>query len=201
MNQTALYDYAQAGGRVFASHFRYAWFDSGPFGAENLASWTPGSNDMGSINSTIVTTLPNGQPFPKGQALDQWLGVVGALTNGELPIQEARHNANVSASNMPSQSWILADQNANPAGSTQYFSFDMPIGAAPANQCGRVVFSDLHVGAASNDSPNQPVPQDCAAGPLSPQEKALEFMLFDLSSCVTPDSQPPQPPPPQPQPQ
>jgi hypothetical protein len=204
MNQQALSDYAAAGGRVFASHFHYAWFNTGPYGADNLATWSPGSNDMGNINATIETTLPNGQPFPKGQALDQWLGNVGALQNGELPIQAARHNADVGAANMPSTTWIVADQNAQPAGATEYFSFDTPVGVPSDKQCGRVVFSDLHVGAASGDygglnSLLPVVPDGCANNPLSPQEKALEFMLFDLSSCLTPNSQPPQPPQPMPQ--
>src|SRR5262249_3582070 len=30
MNQAALHGYASAGGRVFASHYHYAWFNSGP---------------------------------------------------------------------------------------------------------------------------------------------------------------------------
>ena len=67
MNQQALFDYAAAGGRVFASHFHYAWFDSGPFGSKNLATWSAGTNDMGDIGGQIVTT------FPKGMALAQWL--------------------------------------------------------------------------------------------------------------------------------
>src|SRR5678815_362201 len=72
-NQQALFDYTAAGGRVFASHFHYAWFNSGPFGNQNLASWSTGTNDMGDITASIVTTLPNGAPFPKGQALYDWL--------------------------------------------------------------------------------------------------------------------------------
>jgi hypothetical protein len=79
------------------------------------------------------------------------------------------------------------------AGQTMYFSFDTPVnamasadGGAPA-YCGRAVFSDLHVGA-GQDVGNVPPPARCANTDLSPQEKALEFMIFDLSSCVIPDT-------------
>jgi hypothetical protein len=51
------------------------------------------------------------------------------------------------------------------------------------------VFSDLHVAGAQADT--NPPPTGCVSGPLSAQEKALEFMIFDLSSCVIPDSVPP----------
>jgi hypothetical protein len=192
MNQQALHDYASMGGRVFASHFHYAWFNTGPYGSENLATWSTGSNDMGDIGGTIVTT------FPKGQALSQWLMNTNALVGGELPIEEARHNADVGPMHVASQPWILANQRADPPGATQYFSFNTPtdvmIGPDGRDYCGRVVFSDLHVGAASNDMEDMPVPSSCTNIDLSPQEKALEFMLFDLSACVIPDDRVPEVP-------
>jgi hypothetical protein len=198
MNQQALHDYADMGGRVFASHFHYSWFNTGPYSMENLAVWTPESNDIGDIQGEIVTTLSNGMPFPKGQALADWLANVGALQNGLLPIQEARHNADVGPMHTPSQPWIIASANSQDAGATQYFSFNTPTvprtNADETPYCGRVVYSDLHVGAASGDDPMQPVPASCAQAALSPQEAALEFMLFDLSSCLTPDDKPPVPP-------
>jgi hypothetical protein len=201
MNQQALFDYAAGGGRVFASHFHYSWFNTGPFGSANLAKWTTGSNQIGnSLMANIVTTLPDGSPFPKGEAMKEWLGNVNALQNGELRIDQPRHNADVSATNTPSQAWIVADQNAQVPDATQDFSFNTPLGADPAKQCGRVVYSDMHVGAASGDykSGSTVTPDGCANMALSPQEKALEFILFDLSSCVTPNNIPTEPPPPPP---
>ncbi len=197
-NQQALHDYASAGGRVFASHFHYAWFNTGPYASENLATWHTGTQDLGNIKGTIETTLPDGTAFPKGAALLQWLGTVNALTNGLLPIQQARHNADVSAANTPSTPWIVQSGGGGTP-PTEYFSFNTPTTGAMLDDagdpeyCGRVVFSDLHIGAASNDNAGT-VPDECATGDLSPQEKALEFMLFDLSSCVTLGNQPPVPP-------
>lgn len=217
-NRQSLSDYAGAGGRVFASHYHYSWFNRGVFGADNLAAWTPGAQELDDTTSfpgDVVTTLLNGGAFPEGVALKQWLGVVNALTNGQLQIFFARHNADVGPMNTPSQPWISLDPSVKKApDATEYFSFDTPIGTSPP--CGRVVYSDLHVsGGPDKNAPGVPpdypemaqmgggfgggmggggignapagiVPSGCASHPLTPQEKALEFMLFDLSSCLIP---------------
>jgi len=207
MQQQNLLDYANAGGRVFASHYHYAWFNTGPFAQYNLAHWTTGSQSTNTISALIETTYLGGA-FPKGVAMHDWLKNVGALTNDMLTIEESRHNADVRTANEPpSVPWIVADQT----NATQYFSFDTPVTSAASSDagggaCGRVVYSDLHVGGASGDYGQKPggsgqipsgqvTPAGCANNPLSPQEKALEFMIFDLSSCLTSVSSQPVPPP------
>ena len=208
-NPQNLEAYLNAGGRAFASHFHYAWF-SGPIASQgantytapadwgnNLATWAAdGIGGGNEVSGQIVQTL-NGstKPFPKGVALDQWLQNLGALgvqgaTAGDLPIFQPRFNAKVGPNNKPSQAWINQQGTAN----TMYFSFDTPVNAqnapdgGPPTYCGRAVFSDLHVDGNPSTNDNPPPPGGCDSVALSPQEKALEFMLFDLSACVIPDS-------------
>jgi hypothetical protein len=64
-----------------------------------------------------------------------------------------------------------------------HYTFDTPFNETPV--CGRVVYSDFHVeDAENNPSTNKPFPTECTGGGLTPQEKLLVFMLFDLTSCV-----------------
>jgi hypothetical protein len=230
-SQQFLLNYANAGGRVFASHYHYSWFNMGPWMALNLATWYPGGNHFDpndtnhlSFPGDVYTTLLNGGgTFPEGVALKQWLGLVMALDPMmHLQIYYDRHNADLlpptGPAGSPSQPWIITDPSVNimtpgmnpVANSAQYFSVDLPIAAA--QKCGRVVYSDLHVsGGAASQEPNYPyfmtdypglpmnsgkgvVPSGCAMHPLTPQEKALEFMIFDLSSCIVPVGQVPRPP-------
>jgi hypothetical protein len=203
-------DYVSKGGRVFGEHFHYQFFaNQTPF--PNTASWMTSGGGIGNsgIDAVVQTTLlSNGKPFPEGVALNTWLGNVGALTGGQLPIAAPRYDALVSGTNV-STAWIVTAPSA-PTQSTQYFSWDMPFNAAvndaglPA-YCGRVVFSDLHVSGSAGglkggedytSALGSTVPTGCdATATLQPDEDALEFILFDLSSCVTPVGYPPAPPP------
>ena len=122
----------------------------------------------------------------KGSRWQHWLAGSGALTSGELPIVKARHNAYVGPTNTVSRPWIVADQNAEPTRRRlEYFSFNTPLGAAPVEQCGQVVFSDSTSGPPRTTRPERARESNsadrCANGDLSPQEKALEFLVFNLS--------------------
>jgi hypothetical protein len=188
MNQQALFDYAAAGGRVFANHMHYAWFYTGPFSTKNVATWAPGGNFIGDVSASAVVTAWDGTSFPRGQALHDWLANVQALNSNLLAIKAARHNADVSVINTSSQPWLVVDSTPT---QPQIFSFDTPLGVPADKQCGRVVYTDMHVGASSadyNGTNKGTLPDGCVNLDLSPQEKALEFTIFDLSSCVTPDN-------------
>ncbi len=193
--------YGDAGGRIFADHLHYYFFRKGPAPWPSTAAYIdPGSTPPTPSTATINTG------FPKGAALADWLVARGAsTTRGQMQIYEPQHAA--TAVMGATQSWIAIDKNTNDPMSPQrpaiqYMTFNTPVEAAADAQCGRAVFTAIHLNAAPAaagdktdiSDPAMPFPDGCRGKTLSAQEKALEFLFFDLSACVQPDTQKPVPP-------
>jgi hypothetical protein len=186
--KTALHDWLDEGGKVFATHYHYTWFKNNPDPAfQAVATWLGSSGARGNGAPYDIDTS-----FPKGMVFSQWLGNVKALTGTQITLSNVADS--VSTVNMATtQRWIYDGSNSE----TKYLSFVTPLGGIPLKSddggemppqyCGKAVFSDLHVGG----SPAGDIPAACAGMTLDAQLKALEFLFFDLSACVANDSLPP----------
>lgn len=178
-----VFDYANAGGRVFATDLSYPWIENAPDPFPGTSQWIPWTG-LG------VDPLPSlvDQTFPKGQALAEWLQYIGATqTLGSVPLHETYHC--VDAVNPPTLRWLYSTSPA----SVQTLSFNTPVGVDPAMQCGRAVYSNFHI-ANGYTNAGTVYPAECNDSPLTAQEKVLEFLLFDLASCVQDDQDDPIPP-------
>ena len=210
---TALTDWLDEGGKVFASHYQYYWFQSNPdANVAAVATWNVGSTVANPLPATF--DINNATSFPKGVVFGEWLGNLtpSALASTGTPDTISLDDVanSVTAINaQTAENWIYAPAGDGATGDVKYMSFDTPIGgAAPAgdasaesttkNYCGKAVFTDLHTGGSLLAQYNS-IPADCPTNAtLSAQQAAVEFLFFDLSACVTDDKQPPPPPPPPP---
>lgn len=177
--------YASAGGRVFGNHYHSYWFREGPADFKSSATWA--ADPTGTTNTEVFDVDTS---FPKGKAFDDWLANADASAGpGKIDLNYV--GASVGDVNPAvSQRWIYETLDGG-AISAKYMTFNTPVGKPPEEQCGRVVFTDLHLGTGEG---GKYFPDGCETKPLSPQEKALEFLLFDLSACVQDDKQAPKPP-------
>jgi hypothetical protein len=197
MSQANFLNYVNQGGRAFATHFSYTWlYKNGPLAG--TAQWAQQQNFGGGGGDNTNMLVANiDTSFQKGADLQKWLAVTGALTS-EMPPQitilEPRVDVMAVTPMGGGQRWIYAD---NPA-TVQHFTIDTPVLAPPEQVCGRVVFSDFHV--LNSRTQGMMFPAECDNMPLTAQEKVLEFMLFDLASCIGPNTPPAPPPPPPPPP-
>ena len=178
-----LLDFLNAGGRAFVTDLSYSWYKDGPAPLPSSAQWTTwGGIGVDPLPATID------QSFPKGQALAEWLQNIGATTTqGSIDLHETYHVVN--GVNAPTSRWLYSTSPAT----VQTLSFNTPIGTQPSDQCGRAVYSNFHI-AGGQSGGGTTFPAECDPNPLTPQEKVMEFMLFDLSSCVQDDTKPPIPP-------
>lgn len=168
---TNLIGFANAGGRVYASHYSYTWmWQTAPF--SGVANWT-GNQATGLPSSDIANVDTS---FAEGKILAQWLPLVGASSPqnpGQINVDMIKRD--FSGINAPTQSWLT--DNTNKA--VLQFVFDTPIGQTN-NQCGRVLFNEYHVEVTGTGLGT--FPSECISGAMSPQEKLLEYSLFELTN-------------------
>lgn len=179
---TNLFNYANVGGRVFATHYSFDRLDpDSPYDSlfPPVANWD--------IDQTRPTPDPGvatvNTSFTDGATLAQWLQNVGATTTyGQVKLNTLRHDFDEVIP--PTQSWMTLNNTAagNPV---MQFTFNTPVGAAAASQCGRVLYNEYHV--FSSTTGGIQFPAECPASTtITPQMEMLNFATFDLSTFVTP---------------
>ena len=200
--QKHVIDFANAGGRVFATHFGYVWLtDSdgtpgsnlGPIPFSQTADWNVDQGFVPAATAIVETSL-QGDPETRARrsAFAQWLQLVGAATTpGQISVNTVRRDFDgvtsvpATANGAPAQLWLSMTV---PSAAPITYTFDTPVAypptPRPSQRCGRVMYSDFHVSDAL--SAGATFPAECTDGPMTPQEKTLEFMLFDLAACTGP---------------
>jgi len=178
--------YADLGGRIFMSHWHNIWIEGSTQGGGNQkpAVWPQTStwNNSGTTFSTppdLIDEVNN----PKGRSFATWmLNVQGSTTRDQIDIMMGKQTA-TAVDNTKAERWVYWEN-----GGMQYpqnFQFTTPNEMPVQQRCGKVVFSDMHVASGSTSAPGMPYPSGCSSAPLTPQEKALAFMFFDIASCVS----------------
>lgn len=177
-----LRDFLDLGGRVFATHFHYSWLQSedAPMELSSIASFTSSLNSFAGPVDIDMT-------FPQGAALAEWMvHVDGSSPHGQFEVTGGRAHTETLDEGL-ARVWVR--RAFDDLARTIYFAFNTPVAAPEEEQCGRMVLSDIHVSAGAGRA-SDPFPSACNDNPLTEQEKALIFMLFDLSACIEPDPPP-----------
>ncbi len=207
-------NYLNTGGKVFLEHYFATWLRPSPTAGApygDIAAWEYPPPMWGTSISSADMLTDIDTSFPKGRAFAQWLVNVGAsASNGSLQLTNSAHplvpvSKNTASSvRAPAQRWIFNPTSSSDASSRHVHYFDFLTPVDKSNKCGRAVYTGIHVSSADVVADQDLVritgapprfPGECVNRPLNAQEKALEFMFFDLSGCVNPPDLTPVPPP------
>jgi hypothetical protein len=194
--------YADYGGRLFASHWHNVWIEGSHGtdqqfqkpaswadapGAPGIATWTDNEEELAINSSSLIDETSN----PKGTAFATWMERVGGSTvRDQIVLQNQAPNEDdvvlssgrttcAAVDPAKAERWVyLPDQGKG----TQNFQFTTPNEQPAEQRCGKVVFSDMHVSGIAGEGI---YPDSCGtSNEMTPQEKALAFMFFDIASCV-----------------
>jgi hypothetical protein len=186
---TALKQYADLGGHVLMSHWHNIWIE-GPMAADagqqspvwtTLASWSNATATLADNTSDTIDVSTT-----EGAALADWMvATQGSMTKPYFPLADGTGKTTCSTVDDTRVSTVAILDGTHSSGVTgkQMFQFTTPVESAGSIRCGEVAFSDVHVSGDSTSVKGTKFPNGCAASGLTAQEKALAFMLFDITRC------------------
>ena len=193
----AVRGYADLGGRIFGSHYHNNWIrseDGEPnAGYPQVVKFASGAHGL---DNPVPYPLQIDTTFPKGVAFRDWLVAVGATpTPGTILIKDGEHT--VDAVIPPSRSSGFTARTPAGARPSRWSSTSRSRrrSAAPTSAAAWCSATSTSRRAAAPTPPSFPTRCGAISTDLTPQQKALEFMLFDLSSCAQIETGTPQPPP------
>jgi hypothetical protein len=204
--------YVNRGGRMFLSHLSFSWVHQNgstaypnnataaqarATGLGQSSTWDTNlsTNSTGTGVVSIIGTRP--QASPRIGVFSDWMDFedVANPPNRTFTISDPR-SQNLTIGTSTEEFVYRSDGNQR----VQQFSFNTPYAAPDTAACGRVAYSGFHVvptGGGTTPFQNATFPTHCTNalannGILTPQEKILLFMLFDLGTCVGEEPEPPE---------
>jgi hypothetical protein len=183
--------YVSSGGRLYVTDWAYDFM-------EQIAEFAPyisfdGKDSKAPEPIAAADWAWSGAPLQgtiNDSNLVAWMKAAGASNTGNLSLQGSWALANrIAADQMsyPSTTWVHGMANGVDRPMTVTWDYNM---------CGKVLWSSYHTqspgggkDASDPDSgPGTPFPSYCKSSPNSmiPQEKILEYLIFQISACLGP---------------
>ena len=187
---TNLLNYTNDGGRIFATHYHYDLLDDQRQLHRPTANWNlndgtwAGRTRRPNIHDFIGQTLPRGRRSPVAQPARR-------VRRDVRPDPRRHHPQRLLVRRRARPALDLHDANDRRAAARRdiplHYTFDTPLAAAPRSAGASSTATSTSRDASNDPTAGEVFPAECPdAGSMTPQEKLLEFMLFDLTSCVSP---------------
>lgn len=190
-------DYVQSGGRLYVTDWSYDYVEQIPEFA-SIIDFGPGPDTnpgqpepanaaaMGAGGiETDATVLQDG--------LRRWLEAVEAVTGDNTVIDDqGRVHITHFLVSWVMQVQVPAADNVKvwlegPVSGGDYTNETLPLTTTfDYADCGRVLYSSYHTEGGGSTSLDT-FPQYCASGPLTPQERVLEYLILHIADCITVD--------------
>lgn len=181
-----IHEYVNSGGRLYITDWSYDWIEQ----VEPLSpfiDFEPGQSNNSPEGMNAAALGKDGlhvQAVVKDEQMANWLGLFPQTINGTIvPIEHfligwiIMFNVNDDV-----KIWVegnIQSQWGDITGVrplTVTFNF---------NDCGKILFTSYHTEGRESETTGQAFPAYCGSS-VSPQDRILEYLIFDIASCVEP---------------